>query len=424
MKVLVIGSGGREHAICWKLQQSPRVTEVYAAPGSSGMSADGVTAVNISECNHEALIQFAKENEISLTIVGPEAPLVNGIVDVFQQEGLTIFGPSKKAALLEGSKQFAKEIMKKYEIPTAEYEAFTSLKEARAYVMKQGAPIVVKADGLAAGKGVIVAETVDEALMALDDIMGNLAFGEAGASVVIEECLRGEELSLMGFVHGETVVPMVPAQDHKRAFDADEGPNTGGMGAYSPVPHIPESLVREAEETILRPMASAMVAEGVAFSGILYAGLMMTEAGPKVIEFNARFGDPETQVVLPRLETDLVDVIEAVLAGEELSLAWSEKACAGVVLASEGYPGHYEKGSVIGALPEVAEGQKWFHAGTSGGSDGDGWHTNGGRVLLLSTLGENLSDALKDTYSILNSQEWNGLFYRTDIGNRAVKLSK
>ncbi|MDQ0254062.1 phosphoribosylamine--glycine ligase [Evansella vedderi] len=422
MKVLVIGSGGREHALCWKLQQSVKVSEVFAAPGSDAMKEDGVTAVGIPQEDHGALIQFAKENEIELTVVGPEAPLVSGIVDDFQEAGLTVFGPSKAAATLEGSKQFAKEIMKKYEVPTAQYEAFTDLDAAKAYVHKQGAPIVVKADGLAAGKGVIVAETIEEAIYALDDIMGNRAFGEAGASVVIEECLRGEELSLMAFVHGETVIPMVPAQDHKRAFDGDEGPNTGGMGAYSPVPHIPEDLVKEAEETILRPMARAMVAEGVPFTGILYAGLMMTEGGPKVIEFNARFGDPETQVVLPRLESDLVDVIESVMAGIEMRLSWAEKACAGVVLASEGYPGDYEKGTPIASLPKLSKSQKWFHAGTKGTQNG--WRTNGGRVILLSSLGENLDDALQKTYDVLHQQEWPGLFYRTDIGHRAIKLSE
>ncbi|MFA9558422.1 phosphoribosylamine--glycine ligase [Evansella sp. AB-rgal1] len=423
MKVLVIGSGGREHALCWKLKQSKKVTEVFAAPGSDAMVDDGITTVNIAESDHSGLIHFAKENGVGLTVVGPEAPLVAGVVDAFQAEGLKVFGPTKAAATLEGSKQFAKEIMKKYNIPTAAYEVFTELEAAKAYVEKQGAPIVVKADGLAAGKGVIVAETVDEALTALDDIIGARAFGDAGSSVVIEDCLRGEELSLMAFVHGETVISMVPAQDHKRAFDGDEGPNTGGMGAYSPVPHISSDLVAEAEETILRLMAKAMVAEGVPFTGILYAGLMMTEEGPKVIEFNARFGDPETQVVLPRLETDLVQVLESVMAGEELDLSWTEQACAGVVLASEGYPGSYPKGVAM-SVPTVDEstGLKWFHAGTKKDQEGH-LVTNGGRVILLSTLGDDLGTALGSTYEVLDASEWPGLFYRSDIGHRAVKLS-
>ncbi|MDG5785939.1 phosphoribosylamine--glycine ligase [Evansella sp. AB-P1] len=422
MKVLVIGTGGREHALCWKLKESMEVDEVFAAPGSDGMAKDGITTVNIAEGDHDGLLHFAKENNIGMTIVGPEAPLVSGIVDVFQKEGLTIFGPTKGAAAIEGSKQYAKEIMRKYHIPTAEYEVFTDIDLAKAYVKKQGAPIVVKADGLAAGKGVFVAETEEAALDALDEIMGERTFGEAGASVVIEECLRGEELSLMAFVNGEVVVPMVPAQDHKRAFDGDTGPNTGGMGAYSPVPHIDSSLVQEAEKTILRPMAKAMVVEGVSFTGILYAGLMMTEDGPKVIEFNARFGDPETQVVLPRLQTDLLEVFQQVLNGNELKLSWSEKACAGVVLASEGYPGSYEKGTLM-SIPEAADtDQKWFHAGTK--KTDTGWVTNGGRVILLSTLGSDLELAFEKTYESLNKQEWNGLFYRSDIGKRALSLSK
>jgi len=425
MKVLVIGGGGREHALCWKLQESKLVEEVFAAPGSDGMTADGIRSIGIAESDHGALIQFAKEEEIGLTIVGPEAPLVAGIVDAFQQEGLTVFGPSERAAAIEGSKQFAKELMKKYQIPTAKYEVFTNVELAKAYVREQGAPIVVKADGLAAGKGVIVAETVEEAVDALDEIMGERTFGDAGSVVVIEECLVGEELSLMAFVHGNTVVPMVPAQDHKRAYEGDTGPNTGGMGAYSPVPHIGDDLVKVAEEEILRPMARGMVLEGVSFTGILYAGLMMTVDGPKVIEFNARFGDPETQVVLPRLKTDLVEVFQEVMAGNELELEWSSEACAGVVLASEGYPGNYEKGTFF-ETSVVGGGQKWFHAGTkkedAAGSKA-GWVTNGGRVILLSTLSVDLHTAFEETYQQLNGNEWNGLFYRKDIGRRALTLS-
>ncbi|UTR08823.1 phosphoribosylamine--glycine ligase [Evansella sp. LMS18] len=423
MKVLVIGSGGREHALCWKLKESKLATEVFAAPGSDGISEEGVTSVNIAVSDHTGLLHFAKENDIGLTIVGPEDPLVNGIVDLFQNEGLMIFGPSEAAARLEGSKQYAKEIMHKYNIPTAAYESFTEAEPAKNYVRQQGAPIVIKADGLAAGKGVVVALTEEEALKALDEMMEDRAFGEAGSQVVIEEFLEGEEVSLMAFVHGETVIPMVPAQDHKRAFDGDKGPNTGGMGAYSPVPHVSSSIINEAEEKILQPMANAMVKEGASFTGILYAGLMVTENGPKVIEFNVRFGDPETQVVLPRLQSDLAEVIINLMNGENPELTWSEKACAGVVLASEGYPGIYEKGAAF-TLPEVSahQEQKWFHAGSK--RHATGWETNGGRVILLSTMGADLEEAISSTYKTLDShQSWNGLFYRNDIGRRAVNLA-
>jgi phosphoribosylamine--glycine ligase len=350
-------------------------------------------------------------------MVGPEAPLVAGLVDDFQAAGLTVFGPTKAAAQIEGSKQFAKDIMKKYGIPTAAFETFTDLDEAKAYVKQQGAPIVVKADGLAAGKGVVVAETVDEALTALDDMMDGRKFGEAGASVVIEECLRGEELSYMAFVHGRTVIPMVTAQDHKRAYDGDTGPNTGGMGAYSPVPHLDGQWLKEAEEAVLRPMAEAMVDEGAPFTGILYGGLMITADGPKVIEFNARFGDPETQVILPRLQSDLVEVIERVMAGHEMDLTWSDQACVGVVLASDGYPGTYDKGTVF-TLPEtnVPERQHWFHAGSQ--KSGEDWQTNGGRVLLLSTMAPTISEALQHTYDVLATSPWEGLFYRRDIAHQ------
>lgn len=421
LKVLVIGSGGREHALCWKLQQSKKVSEVFAAPGSDGMANDGVTVIDIPISDHGGLIAFAKEAKIDLTIVGPEEPLVNGIVDDFQKEGLTIFGPSKKAAKLEGSKQFAKEMMKKYQIPTAAFATFTNLEEAKQYVLKQGAPIVIKADGLAAGKGVVVAETEKEAIDALETIMGERTFGDAGNVVVIEECLRGEELSLMAFVHEEFVIPMVPAQDHKRAYDGDSGPNTGGMGAYSPVPHIEQKWIDEAVTSVLQPMAKAMVEENVPFTGVLYAGLMMTETGPKVIEFNARFGDPETQVVLPRLETDLIDVILGVLEKREMELSWDENACVGVVLASEGYPVQYETGQSVLLQEQLLPGQKWFHAGLK--KEGNQWLTNGGRVVLLSTIAKDLPTAIDKTYEILNKHEWEGLFYRSDIGRRAVEKS-
>ncbi|MGJ9382174.1 phosphoribosylamine--glycine ligase [Salipaludibacillus sp. CF4.18] len=424
MKILVIGSGGREHALAWKFAQSSKVTEVIVAPGSDAINElAGCRSIQADMSNHSSLVDLAKTEEVSLTVVGPEAPLVAGLIDDLQAAGLKAFGPTKAAAELEGSKQFAKDLMEKYHIPTAAFESFTDLEKAKAYIQKVGAPIVVKADGLAAGKGVVVAETEAEALEALDKMMGERTFGDAGESVVIEECLRGEELSFMAFVHGNTVIPMVTAQDHKRAFEGDTGPNTGGMGAYSPVPHLDGDWLKKAEMSILRPMAGAMVTEGVPFTGILYAGLMITEQGPKVIEFNARFGDPETQVVLPRLKTDLVDVIESVLNEEELALEWAEEACVGVVLASEGYPGSYEKGTVF-HLPEVDDkaSQLWFHAGSvKNDSDAGGWKTNGGRVLLLATVAPSLKEALSTTYDVLARSEWNGLFYRKDIAHQLVE---
>ncbi|RKL67188.1 phosphoribosylamine--glycine ligase [Salipaludibacillus neizhouensis] len=424
MKILVIGSGGREHALVWKFAQSSKVTEVIVAPGSDAINElAGCRSVQADMSDHSSLVDLAITEEVSLTVVGPEAPLVAGLIDDLQAAGLKAFGPTKAAAELEGSKQFAKDLMEKYRIPTAAFESFTDLEKAKAYIQKVGAPIVVKADGLAAGKGVVVAETEAEALEALDQMMGERTFGDAGESVVIEECLRGEELSFMAFVHGNTVIPMVTAQDHKRAFEGDTGPNTGGMGAYSPVPHLDGDWLKKAEMSILRPMAGAMVTEGVPFTGILYAGLMITEQGPKVIEFNARFGDPETQVVLPRLKTDLVDVIESVLNEEELALEWAEEACVGVVLASEGYPGSYEKGTVF-HLPEVDDkaNQLWFHAGSvKNDSDAGGWKTNGGRVLLLATVAPTLKEALSTTYDVLARSEWNGLFYRKDIAHQLVE---
>lgn len=337
MNVLVIGRGGREHALAWKFAQSEKVEKVYVAPGNEGMR-DVATPVDIDENDFDALVLFAKENNVELTFVGPEIPLMNGIVDCFKEEGLRVFGPNKAAAVIEGSKAFTKELMKKYDIPTAAYETFTDYEEAVQYIQKVGAPIVIKADGLAAGKGVTVAMTLEEALQAVKEMLQDVKFGAASKKVVIEEFLDGQEFSLMAFVNGTTVHPMVIAQDHKRAFDGDKGPNTGGMGAYSPVLQIPESAVQEAIQTVLHPTAKAMIAENRSFTGILYAGLILTNDGPKVIEFNARFGDPETEVVLPRLENDLVDVCNAVLDESELTLQWSEEAVIGVVLASKGYP--------------------------------------------------------------------------------------
>jgi phosphoribosylamine--glycine ligase len=418
MKVLIIGQGGREHALVWKAAQSNLVEEVFVAPGNDGMN-ELATRVAISESDTQGLLEFAKEKNIDLTIVGPEVPLLNGVVNEFQTAGLKVFGPTKEAALIEGSKNFAKELMTKYNIPTADYQTFTALEEAKAYVEKKGAPIVIKADGLAAGKGVTVAETVDVALESLTEMLEGGKFGDASQSVVVEEFLAGEEFSLMAFVKGEEVYPMVIAQDHKRAYDNDEGPNTGGMGAYSPVPQISEQVVETAVETILKPAAKALVSEGRSFTGILYAGLILTTEGPKVIEFNARFGDPETQVVLPRLESDLVESLLAILDDKPVELAWSSKAVLGVVLASKGYPNEYEKGLPIGQLTETHEEAVIFHAGTK--KVEDQFVTNGGRVLVVSGYGDTIRDAQDQAYELVEKISAPALFYRKDIGFKAIK---
>ncbi|MEK5440446.1 phosphoribosylamine--glycine ligase [Fredinandcohnia sp. FSL W7-1320] len=420
MKVLVIGRGGREHTLAWKVGQSQKVETVYVAPGNPGMQTIA-TLINIDENDFDGLIEFAKKEQIDLTLVGPEVPLINGIVNRFQAEGLAIFGPTKDAALLEGSKSFAKEIMKKYNIPTAEYETFTSYEEAKQYILEKGAPIVIKADGLAAGKGVTVALNLDDALTSVYDMLEDNKFGEASTQVVIEEFLEGEEFSLMAFVDGKTAYPMVISQDHKRAFDNDEGPNTGGMGAYSPVPQISDNIVQEAIETIINPTVKAMEEEGRDFTGILYAGLILTANGPKVIEYNARFGDPETQVVLPRLETDFIDVIEGLLDQKEISLEWSDKATLGVVFASKGYPESYEKGAVIEGLDNLDEKITAFHAGTD--LVNNQFVTHGGRVLTVVASGETLEKAQDFVYQEAEKIKCSNLFYRKDIGNKAISYN-
>lgn len=418
MKVLIIGQGGREHALVWKVAQSELVEEVFVAPGNDGMDKLAIR-VPIAESDTTGLLNFAKENMIDLTIVGPEVPLLNGVVNVFEAEGLKIFGPTKEAALVEGSKNFAKELMIKYGIPTADYQTFTETEAAKAYVKEKGAPIVIKADGLAAGKGVTVAETLDVALESLTDMLEGAKFGDASQSVVVEEFLAGEEFSLMAFVKGEKVYPMVIAQDHKRAYDHDEGPNTGGMGAYSPVQQIPNEVVETAVETILIPAAKALVSEGCSFTGILYAGLILTPEGPKVIEFNARFGDPETQVVLPRLESDLVASLLAILDDKPVELVWSKQAVLGVVLASIGYPEEYEKGLPIGALSETHEDAVIFHAGSK--KSGEEFVNNGGRVIVVSGYGDTISEAQEQAYGLVEKVASPNLFYRSDIGNKAIK---
>jgi len=418
VKVLIIGRGGREHALCCKVSESPLVEKVFAAPGNAGME-NVAEPVPIDESEHEKLIEFALNKGISLTIIGPEVPLLEGLADKFQAAGLKVFGPSKKAAEIEGSKSFAKELMKKYNIPTAEYAVFTSFEEARDYVVEKGAPIVIKADGLAAGKGVSVAMTVEEALKSLEDMLVDQKFGAASSQVVIEEFLSGEEFSLMAFVNGEVVVPLEIAQDHKRAFDGDKGPNTGGMGAYSPVPHIGTDTVQTAVDTILIPAAKAMVEEGRSFCGILYAGLIKTADGPKVIEFNARFGDPETQVILPRLSSDLVDVILELLDGGTPKLEWDPQAMLGVVVAANGYPENYEKGAVLEGLENISSGAYVFHAGTTKNTAGS-FLTAGGRVLLVGAKADHLQEAQEKVYAELKKLSCKDVFYRKDIGAKAI----
>jgi len=415
MKVLVVGRGGREHAICRKVSESPLVSEVFAAPGNPGM-IDCASLININENQLDELVVFAKEKEIDLTIIGPEVPLLDGLADRFIEEGLKVFGPQKAAAVIEGSKSFAKDLMKKYGIPTAEYQVFSDYAEAKAYLDKIGAPIVIKADGLAAGKGVVVAMTQQEAENALQDMLLNEKFGEASTSVVMEQFLTGEEFSLMAFVNGETVIPLEIAQDHKRAFDGDKGPNTGGMGAYSPVPHIRKETVDEAVQKVLFPAARAMVQEGRSFTGILYAGLIETVDGPKVIEFNARFGDPETQVILPRMKSDLVEVVLEVLGGKSPKIEWNEEAMVGVVVAANGYPEEYEKGAVLKGIENMSQ---VFHAGTARNAEGQ-FITNGGRVLLVGAKAASLKEAQQKVYAELEKLECPETFYRKDIANKAI----
>ncbi|MEH7353876.1 phosphoribosylamine--glycine ligase [Neobacillus drentensis] len=419
MKVLIIGRGGREHAICQKVSESKQVEKVFAAPGNAGMT-DVAELVPIEESQHERLIQFAKEQEVSLTIIGPEVPLLAGLADKFEAAGLVVFGPRKVAAEIEGSKSFAKELMKKYQIPTADYAVFTSFEAARQYVEEKGAPIVIKADGLAAGKGVKVALTKEEAVASLEEMLVDEKFGAASSRVVIEEFLNGEEFSLMAFVNGEVVVPLEIAQDHKRAFDGDQGPNTGGMGAYSPVPQIGTETVQEAVRTVLIPAAKAMVQEGRSFCGILYAGLIKTEDGPKVIEFNARFGDPETQVILPRLISDLVSVILELLDGKSPELVWDAQPMVGVVVAAKGYPEAYEKGAVLTGLADFNDEVVTFHAGTCKNELGE-FVTAGGRVLLVGAKAETLGEAQEKVYRELGKLTCDRVFYRKDIGTKAIQ---
>ncbi|WP_155966047.1 phosphoribosylamine--glycine ligase [Streptococcus ruminantium] len=420
MKLLVVGSGGREHAIAKKLLESEQINEVFVAPGNDGMTLDGIKLVNIGISEHSALIDFAKENDIAWTFVGPDDALAAGIVDDFEQAGLKAFGPSRLAAELEWSKDFAKQIMVKYGIPTAAFGTFSNFEEAKTYIEKQGAPIVVKADGLALGKGVVVAETVEQAVDAAREMLLDNKFGDSGARVVIEEFLSGEEFSLFALVNGNQFYILPTAQDHKRAFDGDQGPNTGGMGAYAPVPHLSQSVVDTAVETIVKPILEGMITEGRPYLGVLYAGLILTDQGPKVIEFNARFGDPETQIILPRLTSNFAQNIDDILHKRPTELHWLESGVTlGVVVASNGYPLDYEKGV---ELPVKTEGDiTTYYAGARFSENGRALLSNGGRVYMLVTTADTVSDAQEKIYAELANQNTEGLFYRTDIGSKAVK---
>jgi len=422
MKVLVVGGGGREHALVWKISKSPKVTKIYAAPGNAGI-AQLAECVPIKAEDIQGLLAFAKKQAIDLTLVGPEGPLSMGIVDEFTRAGLRIFGPSGKAAEIEASKRFSKDLMKKYHIPTAEYGVFTDRAAAEAYVREKGAPIVVKADGLAAGKGVVVAETVEEALKALDLIMSQKAFGKAGERVVIEECLKGEEASFMAFTDGKTVVPMASSQDHKRVFDADKGPNTGGMGAYSPAPIVTKKLERKIMEQIMVPTVAAMEKEGRLFKGVLYAGVMIHEGEAKVLEFNARFGDPETQPIMSRLDTDLIAIVDAIIDGKlaGVEIAWKPDSAVCVVMASGGYPGSYDKGREITGLDKAAtrENVTVFHSGTS--LKDSKVVTDGGRVLGVTGVGPSVAAAIDKAYAAVRDIRFEGAHYRRDIGARALE---
>ncbi len=419
MKILVVGGGGREHALVWKLAQSPKVSKIYAAPGNAGIG-QLAQCVDIAVDDVSGLLAFAQTNKIDLTVVGPEAPLMAGLADEFEAAGLKVFGAKKAAAAVEGSKILAKELMAKYNISTAKYAAFTDAAAAKAYVEELGAPLVVKADGLAAGKGVIVAMDKQTALQAVEDMMQSKVFGEAGNQIVIEEYLEGEEVSILAFTDGYTVVPMESAQDHKRVFDGDQGPNTGGMGAYSPAPVYTPAIAKVVQKSILQPTIDGLRQEGRLYQGVIYAGLMLTANGPKVLEYNARFGDPETQPVLLRLATDLVDIIEAILSGtlQNQKIEWLSQPAVCVVVASDGYPGAYKKGMPIFGLVEAAKIATVFHAGTK--QKDQAILTSGGRVLGVTALGDDIQKAIDNAYAATAKISFQGAFYRKDIGHRAL----
>ncbi|MFZ5595408.1 MAG: phosphoribosylamine--glycine ligase [Bacillota bacterium] len=419
MKVLVVGGGGREHALCWKLANSPRVSKVYCAPGNAGIS--GIArCVGIEATDINGLVKFAVGEKIDLTVVGPEDPLTRGLVDELEKRGLRAFGPRAAAAAIEGSKVLAKDIMSRHGIPTGKYAVFNDPVRAGDYVREIKSPCVIKADGLAAGKGVIVAGTEEEALDAIRLIMSERAFGGAGDRIIVEELLTGEEVSVLAFTDGRTVAPMPPAQDHKQVFDGDRGPNTGGMGAYTPAPLLAGDAYNKVVEEILYPTVRAMASEGRPYKGVLYAGLMMTEKGPMVLEFNVRFGDPEAQPLLMMLKTDLVDIMEAVIDNRlsGIKVEWNEGASVCVVMASGGYPGHYEKGIEISGLDDVPEGVTVFHAGTS--LDGGKVVATGGRVLGVTAAGPDIPAAIDLAYKGVKAINFKGMHYRTDIGGKAM----
>lgn len=426
MKVLVIGGGGREHALAWKAAQSNNVSKVFVAPGNAGTALeDNLENVAISADDIAALKAFVQKENIELTIVGPEAPLVDGIVDAFEESGLRCFGPSKGAAQLEGSKSFTKDFLARHNIPTGAYANFTEIDPAVAYIKQQGAPIVIKADGLAAGKGVIVAMTEDEAIAAVNDMLAGNAFGDAGHRVVIEEFLAGEEASYIVMVDGEHILPMATSQDHKAALNGDKGPNTGGMGAYSPAPVVTPEINARIMKEVIEPTVKGMAAEGNPYTGFLYAGLMISADGiPKVIEYNCRFGDPETQPIMMRLKSDLVALCNAALDKklDQTSIEWDARPALGVVLAAGGYPADYAKGDVISGIPDATPDSKVFHAGTA---EKDGQTvTSGGRVLCAVALGENVSEAQAKAYEVTRKITWKDVNFRTDIGHRAISREK
>ena len=418
MKILVIGGGGREHALVWKLNQSAHVEKIFCAPGNPGIS-EMAECVPIAVNQVDQLAEYAESRKIDLTVVGPEEPLVLGVVDEFKKRGLKIYGPDRQSAKLEGSKAYAKSVMKRFGIPTASYEEFTDFEHALGYLRVQGAPIVIKADGLAAGKGVTVAETQQEAEAALDVALRQGIFGEAGQKVVIEEFLEGEEMTILAFVDGETVLPLVPSQDHKPIFDGDRGPNTGGMGAYSPVPHL-EQWLKEIQRLILKPLAKGLAESGQPYRGLLYTGLMLNESGPKVVEFNVRFGDPEAQVVLPLLENDLVEILSASCEGRlnEVELEWKKEASVCVIAAAPGYPGPPTKGLAI-ELPEFLEdGTQIFHAGTR--IQENTLVTSGGRVFGVTAQATDIEQARNRAYQLMENIKFRGMQFRSDIGAKAL----
>lgn len=425
MKVLLLGSGGREHALAWKLRQSPDVTQLYAAPGNAGI-ASLAELLPLSLDDHAGIIETCRSRDIGLVVIGPEAPLVAGLADALQAAGIKAFGPSKAASRLEGSKAFTKDLCRRYGIPTAAYETFNSEQQALSYARTHGAPLVVKADGLAAGKGVRVCMTLPEAEAAIADCFSG-TFGEAGSTVVLEEFLEGEEASFFAICDGETALPLATAQDHKRAFDGDEGPNTGGMGSYSPAPIVPPAVERQIMAEIIQPTLDAMQEMGAPFRGVLYAGLMMTASGPKLIEYNVRFGDPECQVLMLRLESDLLPVLTAAASGslDGVRLTWRDAHAITVVMAANGYPGDYRKGTAIGGIEEAGHvpGVTVFHAGTAIDEAGQ-LRANGGRVLNVSAIGSTLHEAQDSAYRAIQRIDWPGGFYRSDIGYRALKSER